>query len=289
MNPPGASDLLVQARSALLDALDALAEHRDSVVVIGAQAIYLHTGHAPVALAEATKDSDLAIDPRELADDPLIEEAMTAAGFYLNPNPDNTQPGAWMNPAGIPVDLMVPEKLAGGGGKAARGARIPPHAKTATRRARGLEAAVVDNVSMTIGALDETDPRSYTVRVAGPGALLVAKLHKIGERLEQPDRLNDKDAHDIYRLLVTKTAPEIAATLVFSLDDSVSADAVREAIQYLRTLFAAGPGAVGSMMAGRAEEGIGDPENVAVSVALLAEDIVTELDRAQAPSGPATS
>jgi hypothetical protein len=46
----------------LLDALEALAAHRDALVVVGAQAIYLHTGEADVALAEATKDSHLAID-----------------------------------------------------------------------------------------------------------------------------------------------------------------------------------------------------------------------------------
>ncbi len=56
MSSNGAGDLLVQARSALLDALTALWEHRDSVVVIGAQAIYLHTGAVGVALAEATKN-----------------------------------------------------------------------------------------------------------------------------------------------------------------------------------------------------------------------------------------
>ena len=39
-----ADDLLVRARSTLLDALIALREHRDSIVVIGAQAVYLHTG-----------------------------------------------------------------------------------------------------------------------------------------------------------------------------------------------------------------------------------------------------
>lgn len=108
-------DLLVQSRSALLDALEALAEHRDAVVIIGAQAIYLRTPDAPVALAEATKDSDLALDPRLLRDSPLIEEAMTAAGFIHNPT--SNQPGAWQNAYGIPVDLMVPEDLAGPGSK----------------------------------------------------------------------------------------------------------------------------------------------------------------------------
>jgi acetyl-CoA acetyltransferase len=67
MNPPGAAELLVAARAALLDALQALVLFRDAVVVIGAQAVYLHTGAAATALAEATKDSDLALDPRLLA------------------------------------------------------------------------------------------------------------------------------------------------------------------------------------------------------------------------------
>jgi hypothetical protein len=78
MSQPGDADLLVVARRVLLDALEALAAHRDALVVIGAQAIYLHTGGADVALAETTKDSDLAIDPRELLDDPRIEKATSS-------------------------------------------------------------------------------------------------------------------------------------------------------------------------------------------------------------------
>lgn len=77
-SPGGADSLVIRARSALLDALDALGAHRDSIVVIGAQAIYLHTAGGAVAVAEATKDSDLAIDPRKLRDFPLIEKAMGA-------------------------------------------------------------------------------------------------------------------------------------------------------------------------------------------------------------------
>jgi hypothetical protein len=153
MSSLGDADLLlVAARSALLDALEALGAHRDSVVVIGAQAIYLRTAGAPVAVAEATKDSDIAIDPRNLDDAPLVEDAMLEAGFYHDPN--KNQPGAWLNAAEVPVDLMVPEDLAGDGGKSTRGARIPPHDKRAARRARGLEATVVDNEWMIVGALD---------------------------------------------------------------------------------------------------------------------------------------
>ncbi|MFI6706303.1 hypothetical protein ACIBF7_07740 [Nonomuraea sp. NPDC050478] len=97
--------------------------HRDAVIVIGAQAVYLRTTRSPVALAETTKDSDLVLDPRVLEDDPLLEEAMGRAGFYRDPI--GGQPGAWLNPAGIPVDLMVPEALAGAGTRNTRGAPHP--------------------------------------------------------------------------------------------------------------------------------------------------------------------
>ena len=143
MNAPGEADLLVRTRATLLDALEGLAEHRRSVVVIGAQAVYFRTGSASVALPESTKDSDLAIDPRNLVGDPHIEVAMIAAGFVLDPT--KKQPGAWIKPeTGIPVDLMVPAALAGPGGATARAARLPPHDRRALRRAQGLEGTVVD-------------------------------------------------------------------------------------------------------------------------------------------------
>lgn len=264
------SDLLVQSRSALLDALDALAAHRDAVIVIGAQAIYLRTSAAPVALAESTKDSDLAVDPRELGSEPLLEEAMTRAGFA--PNPDSGDPGAWLNPAGIPVDLMVPETLAGVGGR--RGARIPPHSKRATRRARGLEACLVDNSPMEIAALDPGDDRRFTVKVAGASGRLVAKLHKIAERVDQRDRLNDKDAHDIYRILIDAATSDLATAFKWIRADPVSRAASEQAMEYLETLFADGPAALGSTMAGRAEAGIGEPDTVAAQTAVLARDLL---------------
>jgi hypothetical protein len=277
MNPPGGDrdGFLIRSRSALLDALGALDAHRDAVIVIGAQAIYLRTAGSPVALAETTKDSDLALDPRRLDDDPLVEKSMSSAGFYRNLVGE--QPGAWLNPEGIPVDLMVPEALAGPGSKNTRGARIPPHDRRAARRARGLEACLVDNTVMAISALDETDPRTYQARVAGPAALLVAKLHKINERVTVPNRLNDKDAHDTYRILIDIDTAELASAFETLRYDPVSSEITNQAIKYLADLFASGPDALGASMAGRAEEGIGEPETVALSTSLLAADLVQAL------------
>lgn len=270
MSPAGDADLLTRARAALLDALEALAEHREAVVVIGAQAIYLHTGGATLALAETTKDSDLSLDPRVLDAEPLVEETMRAAGFELDPVA--RQPGVWLNDDRIPVDLMVPEALAGSSGR--RSARVPPHARNAMRRARGLEAAVVDHSPMRVGALAEDDPREYTIKVASPAALLVAKLHKIAEREDEPHRLEPKDAHDVYRLLATLPLERFTGSLVHLSEDPLAGEATGVALVHLGRLFAAGPDALGSVLAGRAEELVGDPDVVAAAVAFLAQDLL---------------
>lgn len=274
MNVPGDAELLVAARRTLLDALDALAEQREALVLIGAQAIYLHTGAAPVALAETTKDSDLAVDPRSLSDSPLLDDAMTRAGFRHDLQ--HPQPGGWLSASGIPVDLMVPEALAGRQGR--RGARIPPHSVQATRRTAGLEAAVVDHTVHTIRSLDESDRRSIEMRVAGPAALLIAKLHKLGERQDQPDRLIDKDAHDLYRLLVATDTRKLVARIAQLQHDELAGKATTKAIEYLQVLFADGADALGAMMAGRAEQLVGEPAVVSAAAAALAADLLAALD-----------
>lgn len=273
MSPTGDADLLVSARSALLDVLEALHAHRDAVIVIGAQAIYLHTGAGEVGLAEATKDSDLALDTRILPDEPLLEQAMTAAGFQRDLQ--SPQPGSWLNSVGIPVDLMVPESLAGPSGR--RGARIPPHSKHAARRAAGLEAVLIDHAPMVVHALAPGDGRAYAASIAGPAALLVAKLHKLGERQATPGRLVDKDAHDLYRLLRVIPTSRFASTLPQLARDELAGMVTKQALTYLYDLFAAGPDAIGSIMAGRAEEGVGDPDVVSASVALLAQDLLVSI------------
>lgn len=202
---------------------------------------------------------------------------MSRAGFYRDPI--GGQPGAWLSPEGIPVDLMVPEALAGSGSKNTRGARIPPHDRRATRRARGLEAAVIDNDIMDVVALDPDDTRTYQVRVAGAAALLVAKLHKIAERVSAPHRLNDKDAHDIYRILIDTDTTELATTFDVLRHEPISDEVTNEAVEHLAALFALGPDAPGAKMAGRAEEGIGEPETVALATSFLAADLVRALEQ----------
>lgn len=262
------------ARTALLDAIEALEAQIDAIIVVGAQAIYLHTGSAVVAIAEFTTDGDLALDPDVLSADPLVNHAMRDAGF--EPDPRSSAVGTWISRRGVPVDLMVPDAVAGAG---RRGVRVPPHDSKAMRRARGLEAALVDNAPILIGALDPAaDPREFTLAVAGPAALLVAKLRKIHDRIDTPDRLNNKDAHDVYRLLRAIETEVLSDALSRLLRDPLGSEVTREALEHLDRDFALGANARGSLMAGAAERLVGDPVAVAEGVALLARDLIEAVD-----------
>ena len=268
---PGEPDqIYVEARRALLDALDALGQQAAAMVLVGAQAIYLHTGDAEVAVAVRTKDGDLAVDPRRLRDQPTLEAAMVGAGFRLSDNP-----GIWLAAdTGAQVDLLVPESLAFGTGR--RGARVPGHGANSARRVVGLEAAIVDNEVQTLTALDPLDRRAVRVRVAGPAALLVAKLHKVSERRDTPGRLVDKDALDIYRLLVAVSTPTLAGALRGLLADPTSAPVTGTAVTYLGELFGAANG-IGSRMAARAVVPLMDGDTIAQSSAALVQDLLEAL------------
>lgn len=85
---PERDELYTVARTVLLDALEALGEHRKALVLVGAQAIYLRVGEADLAVASYTTDGDLAIDPRILVEVPPLEHKLTEAGFKRNAKGD---------------------------------------------------------------------------------------------------------------------------------------------------------------------------------------------------------
>ena len=258
--------LYVRARTALLDAADALTEQLDAVVLVGAQAIYLHTGVAEFATAEYTTDADFCVAPGDLRDTPLLAVLLKTHGFSLR-----EQPGAWMSPDGIPVDLMVPEALAGAG---SRGARLGSHGNKAARRATGLEGALVDRERMEITALESGVERSIAMLVAGPAALLVAKVHKIAERTGTGDRVSDKDGLDVLRLLQAIDTPTFAAGLAHLANHEISAAVTAEAVSQLAPLFGS-PNSVGVTMAVRAARAAAEADVIAASFTALVSDLLT--------------
>ena len=272
----------VLARKALLDATDALVAHLDSITLVGAQAVYVHTADADrvepeYALAdEYTSDADFCVDPRALADTPLIGDVLTASGFTAG-----VHPGAWVSPDGVAVDLMVPESIAGPG---RRGARLGVHGKRAARRAAGLEGALVDHDRCTLDSLDPTDDRSVIVRVAGPGALLVAKLHKIANRLTQ-NRPLDKDALDVVRLLRSTPRADMAAYVARLKAHEITATPAAAALADLRRLFGtlAAPGVA---MATRAAGPNVDPATFGASITALTSQLLEDLSPGAPPKDP---
>ena len=230
-------ELYLIARRVLLDALDALGEHRDAIVLVGAQAVYLRVGDADLALAPYTTDADLVIDPHRLAEIPPLEQVLLGAGFAPA---SGDSVGVWLTrkrtsrqvEAEIAVDLLVPLSVSPGSGR--RAARLPGHHAKAARIVRGLDGAVVDADLMRLSALEPDDGRSVEVRVAGAGALLIAKAHKIDDRLGS-DRLTDKDAFDVLRLLRGTATADLAERFRrLSLDERSAAATPVSTISYTR-------------------------------------------------------
>ena len=135
------------------------------------------------------------------------------------------------------LDLLVGATVAG---KGSRSADIKPHHKMTARKVPGIETALVDRSPMKITALDGSD-RAMDVHVAGPVALLVAKAHKIHDRLgdaaKKPDRLTNKDAGDVYRIMAEIGARDVAASFADLLTDSRVGEVTETGLGYLREQF----------------------------------------------------
>jgi hypothetical protein len=241
---PDRGTITVVARRVLLDALDALADHRDAVTIVGAQAIHLRSVDVDLRVAAYTSDADLSLDPEALGDEPRLEALLTAAGFTKRiPG----EPGLWVRTervgvtvADIGVDLLVPETFVRSPGR--RSAEIPPHDRMAARRSAGLEAVAVDADEMDIASLEpDADHRVLHSRVAGPAALLIAKAYKIHERAAQPgqSRLLNKDAGDVVRLMMAVDPEEVTQRLEVLAATPRTAEVAMTGIGYLRALFGA--------------------------------------------------
>ncbi len=271
-------ELYVIARRVLLDALDALGEHRDATILVGAQAIYLHTGDADLGVAEYTTDADLAFDPDLLAEVPPLEQALEGAGFYGS----RSAIGIWKTrrrtsaslDIDVQVDLLVPTTVSPGTGR--RAARLPGHGVNAARKVDGLEGVLVDLAEHDIASLEPAiDPRVVRAKVAGPGALLVAKMFKINERRGSA-RANDKDALDVLRILQGISTEDLARRLTSILEDARSATTGARALELFTDLFG-NRGGEGAAMAARAAQPVMDTDQVRVTCEALAGDLLEVL------------
>jgi len=208
----------IRSRRLLIDAVYALSMFKDAITVVGAHAVHewVKETWGPVDM-EATRDADITINPSFIADNPSILETLKNIG--LEPALQD-RPGIYglEGESNLPLearttfDILVPESYAGGGNRAAR---IPGQKNTAGR-AVGLELSLWDKHLRKLATIDEPI-KDAEVFIAGPAALLVAKAHKIHERLEQvmkrPDRLRPKDSGDIALLMMVSDPVEVRQTM----------------------------------------------------------------------------
>jgi hypothetical protein len=140
---------------------------------------------------------------------------------------------------------------------------------------KGLDGALVDADIMRLVALQASDARAYDVRVGGPSALLVAKVHKISERYGT-GRQSDKDALDVLRLLRGTETGDLARRWQKLLADKRSEETAREARALLEAQFSKRNG-VGVDMAIRSAGVLADPEEIAASCVALAGDLLAAI------------
>jgi hypothetical protein len=112
---------------------------------------------------------------------------------------------------------------------------------------------------------------------------VVAKVHKVAERVAEAasggreDRVKDKDALDILRLL-RAIDPKTTATRLRDLAlDGLAGIVTKEAIAMMPELFG-GAASPGSLMAARAAAGAEDPDVIATSCVALVSELLAAVE-----------
>lgn len=111
------------------------------------------------------------------------------------------------------------------------------------------------------------------MRVAGPAALLVAKVIKIEDRSEQPNRRQPKDGLDVLRLLQASETRSLAARLAQLAGDPLAGEVTRAAMTALASQGRRFDGPL-AMLVALAVGGLADPATATESLVVLIEDLL---------------
>ena len=132
---------------------------------------------------------------------------------------------------------------------------------------------------MAIGSFSTEDHRSFEIQVAGPAALLVAKIHKLADRADEQGspRLNNKDAFDVYRLLLAIQARELAEEAAILRGHSRSQEVTEEALTKFSELFGTDSG-TGTQLVVDHIGPLENPDFIAASVVALAQELLNAVD-----------
>ena len=234
------------SRRAIINVVDVLAAHAESLTLVGAHAVLIRTMEIDVPRMP-TGDGDLGVTPGLVGDLPSIEDLLSEAGYEHR---TTARPGLWgrapydeadgTRSFREKIDLLAPHGLSGTASRRKRGARAlqPAHGKLAVGNAVGLELAAFNRSSMTIA--DFADQRlSAELHVAETPALILAKGSKVGERLREPRKgaVRDKDFGDLWRLMAVADPGETARVIAAFPDrPEVGAD-VRQSVEWTASVL----------------------------------------------------
>jgi len=249
---------LFVSRTTLCDVLDALADHRDALVVVGSHAVHERTAGV-MDYSTSTKDADIAVVPVLISAGPTIEDQLRGIGLRplceIVEHPAHRrytdQPGLWgkgFDDNGQPVsevDLLVPAALSGGATDDSD--QAPPatahHGSMATRATSGIELAASDRELLSVTSFADGSVRRAWV--AGIPSLLCAKTYKLHDRVTRRektgrDRVVAKDGGDIWRLMAASDPESVATTFGYLADDDQVGPVAQTGVARLRQLINSG-------------------------------------------------
>lgn len=222
---------------------DVIPDQADALTLLGGHAVMLRTSNT-YGLNADTTDGDFGVTPFAIHDEPIIVEALLAAGFEQR---TKDRPGQWgrgrtgtleMPGWNEKIDLLCGGALSGNTGRHRSVKALAGHGKTAVGLADGIELATVDRSLMEVP--DLADPsRSAPVYVAGIASLICAKAYKLGERLggTRLSRLRPKDAADLFMLLDAADPGETVALFQAHSSDDQIGPAVIVGQRHLHTVL----------------------------------------------------
>lgn len=229
------------SRRAIINVVEVLQVHAESLTLIGAHAVLLRTIGLDVPRMP-TGDGDLGVTPSLVSDLPSIETLLADAGYEHR---TTARPGLWGRnrydePDGKQsfrekIDLLAPHGLSGTASRSKRGvpALQRAHGKLAVGNALGLELAAFNRSLVTI--TDFADPRlTADLLVAEIPALILAKGSKIGERLREPRKgpVRDKDLGDLWRLMAVADPAQTAQVIEEFVDHAEVGADVRQSVEW---------------------------------------------------------
>ncbi len=229
------------SRRAIINVMDVLAVHAQSLTLVGAHAVLLRTMELDVPRMP-TGDGDLGVTPGLVGDVPSIEALLADAGYEHR---TTARPGLWgRKPYDEPdgarsfrekIDLLAPHGLSGTASRSKRGVPLlqSAHGKLSVGNALGLELSTFNRSLVTI--TDFADSRLTTeIHVAEIPALILAKGSKVGERLRKPRKgaVRDKDLGDLWRLMAVSDPGEVTRMIAEFVDHPEIGADVRQSVEW---------------------------------------------------------